>query len=114
MSDGVGLFDNDLAYRFLHQLMEKLVKNIVYSTSPFVHGDYNAEILANVELLILLWEHYQFPPSISPPLVKAWREKSLQWLADNEPYPPSSPYYLERKQVIEETFARLEALNRQE
>lgn len=112
MTEDVGLFDNDLAYRFLYQLMEKLIKNIVYSASQVCCDD-DVEILANVELLVLLWEHYKFPPSISPPLVNAWREKSLQRLADNEPYPPSSPYYFERKQVIEETFARLEALNNQ-
>jgi hypothetical protein len=108
MEDDHELFVSSLDYHFFDQLIDRLVKNIVYSLSEMrCCGQTDNEILANLEILVLLGEHYEYSPPISHRVAREWREKSLEMMGWGA---GSSEFYFERKKVIDDTFDRLEKL----
>lgn len=106
MDGAAELLNNALDYHFFNNLIDSLVKNIVYSMSGMPLED-DAEILANLEILVLLGERYDYHPPISHRVAREWRETSLEMMGWGA---ASQEFYLERKKVIDDTFDRLEKL----
>ncbi|MFN8555797.1 MAG: DUF4259 domain-containing protein [Dehalococcoidia bacterium] len=114
---GPGIFENDGALDYIGQVMLQLEETI--STCLATPGaadldeDGESVLVPSVALLSLLSEHTGAAPP-SPELVREWREAYVAIFDEQIDHLDPAPGYKEaRRQVIVDTFARLEARARE-
>jgi len=116
----VGNFGHSGGTRVLHAAREQLLRAIAYyvaeETRAQIEGLDADELVVAVDMLAVLAEHYNISPEVSDATVRRWRDTYLPVFDSFHDLDPSAqetsgwPY--ERRKVIVDTFARLEAVAR--
>jgi hypothetical protein len=111
---GPGNFDNDEALYHLDMLIQQLVRTIENIFShQFNLSDGEALIISNVDILVTLCQAYRETPFVEESVVRQWKEiYLLRYDEQIDDYGPDLEYKVQRRQVIEETFNKLEILAR--
>lgn len=111
---GAGNFENDGALDYLCDLVQRLEKEIkdcfTEENRADLDEDGEAVLIPSVAILSVLCEKF----NVAPPketVIKEWRETYLRIYDEQiDNLRPREDYKQERRQVIEETFAKLERI----
>lgn len=114
----VGNFDNNGGRNVLEEITTDLKQAIAY----FVAKDWRAEmvglgneekLVAAVDILALMAEHYHLSIEVNDTTVRRWRDICLQMFDQRSGFNPevdTSGWKRDRRQIIANAFARLEAM----
>jgi hypothetical protein len=111
---GSGNFDSDSACDYLDSIKFQLIKKIEDCLAGIDDEDFTDdcenEIMASVDILSLLTEqYYGHHPRVEAQVVRAWKSQFLSlYDQDNEDDELALEYYRQRREVIEDTFNKLE------
>lgn len=114
---GSGNFDNDSAFDYIADVVKEHISEVEQLISfgvdvPFCVEDTDI-VMAAIEVIIALCEKcYAIPPDLE--LVRKWKRLTIE-VYDNEidGLGPKPDYKIERRQVINSTFEKLEKLSQQ-
>ncbi len=126
---GPGNFENDCAADHLYEVCGPLLKQVedaIQDPSAIEPDEYDADIVtANLEIIACLSEHlgryergelqdFLYPCVLPPPeTIAEWKQKYLAvWDAHIDGLDPDADYKQTRRQVIIDTFDRVERLAR--
>jgi hypothetical protein len=111
-----GNFDSDTALEALDVVVNKLMREIVYALAPQHRGGMyrylGLRMMAAIDMLLALEDHCgAMPGDVYPRLVRYWRDNCLSRYDEfgEDLDLPTAELKAERRQVIVDTFARLEA-----
>jgi hypothetical protein len=111
---GAGNFDNDSACDYLDSIKFQLIRVIEdcfkREDDTDLLDECGDELMASIEILTLLTEHYYgHNPHVEVSEARRWRDTYLR-IYDNEMDDSLATleYQVERRKVIEDTFAKLE------
>jgi hypothetical protein len=110
---GAGNFDNDGARDWLGEVMTRLEREIDACLATPGRADLDEDgegvLMPTVAILTVLAEHCDAPPPVAV-TVRTWRAAYLAIFDDQiDDLEPAPGFKDERRQVIEATFAKLEA-----
>jgi hypothetical protein len=104
--DETGNLVNGAGYSLLDEVVSELKRAVAYELGE---RDNTFTIMAQIDLIIFLSEHYKIPPRIRLETCYEWRKKVLElWDAEGS----RGGWRDERREVIVETMDKLEALIR--
>jgi hypothetical protein len=115
---GSGNFENDSALDYIGDVVKNHINEVEQIINSNVDGSgFGVEdtdvIMAAIEVIIALCEKcYAVPPKLQ--LIENWKRLTLE-VYDNEidELRPDPDYKIERRQVINDTFEKLEKLSQQ-
>jgi hypothetical protein len=119
---GAGNFESDESLSYLDELIAQLVERIETCLSSLEHPSERDEfsgsldcgeerLMPSVDIICLLCEHYEEPPNIEIDQVIRWRDQYLAACDEHiDDYGPKPEYKRERRQVIIETFEKLQGI----
>ena len=116
---GPGNFERDDALNVLGWWYQNLVDDIRQTFNrdhqQTLYEDYGeSRIVANIDILIILVEHYESYPNLQPDEVMQWKQNYLESFERTiHSYIPASGFVEERRKIIETTFDKLKTITEQ-
>jgi hypothetical protein len=107
----VGNFENDGGISIFHDFMDELLKSIMF----YLAQKQEEELVAAIDLLTFTAEHYQVNPRIRVETIHKWQVICTADFDRNHRFNPAehtSGWMFERRNVIVDTFSRLEAASK--